>query len=157
MKRFIAHALAIILMGIASINAQAQENPFHRFADSQDVTYIYISQTMLQLIDIDEIPNINGIELKKFGNSLESIQIITSNKKAKERLKSEAMSITKKEKYAKLMQISEKGNNVNIYYKKGKDDSMAVMVNTSKEETVLIVFKGTFSKQNILKMHKTAK
>lgn len=157
MKRFISHTLAIILMTIASVNAQAQKNPFDRFADSQDLTYIYISKTMLKLVELDEIPNINGIELKKLGNTLESIQIITSNKKTKDSLKSEAMSIIKKETFERVMQVVEKDNNVDIYHKKGKDISIIAMVSVNKDKTVLIVFSGTFDLKDILQTIKTKK
>lgn len=157
MKRFISHTLAIILMTIASVNAQAQKNPFDRFADSQDLTYIYISKTMLKFVELDEISNINGIELKKLGNTLESIQIITSNKKTKDSLKSEAMSIIKKETFERVMQVVEKDNNVDIYHKKGKDISIIAMVSVNKDKTVLIVFSGTFDLKDILQTIKTKK
>lgn len=157
MKRFISHTLAIILMTIASVNAQAQKNPFDRFADSQDLTYIYISKTMLKFVELDEISNINGIELKKLGNTLESIQIITSNKKTKNSLKSEAMSIIKKETFERVMQVVEKDNNVDIYHKKGKDISIIAMVSVNKDKTVLIVFSGAFDLKDILQTIKTKK
>lgn len=157
MKRFISHTLAIILMTIASVNAQAQKNPFDRFADSQDLTYIYISKTMLKFVELDEISNINGIELKKLGNTLESIQIITSNKKTKDSLKSEAMSIIKKETFERVMQVVEKDNNVDIYHKKGKDISIIAMVSVNKDKTVLIVFSGAFDLKDILQTIKTKK
>lgn len=157
MKRFISHTLAIILMTIASVNAQAQKNPFDRFANSQDLAYIYISKTMLKFVELDEISNINGIELKKLGNTLESIQIITSNKKTKDSLKSEAMSIIKKETFERVMQVIEKDNNVDIYHKKGKDISIIAMVSVNKDKTVLIVFSGAFDLKDILQTIKTKK
>jgi hypothetical protein len=62
------------------------------------------------------------------------------------------MSIIKKESYEKLIQVSEKDNKVDIYFKDGKKNSIIVMVNDEKDDTVLIVFSGEFGMANIAKM-----
>ena len=137
---------------ITSINAQAQKNPFDKFSDYEDVTYIFISEAMLKLVGTTAIPSIDGIDINEIGSKLKSIQIITSEKCTKNSLKSEAMSIIKKESYEKLIQVSEKDNKVDIYFKDGKKNSIIVMVNDEKDDTVLIVFSGEFGMANIAKM-----
>lgn len=137
---------------MTSINAQAQKNPFDKFSDYEDVTYIFISEAMLKLVGTTAIPSIDGIDINEIGSKLKSIQIITSEKHTKNSLKSEAMSIIKKESYEKLIQISEKDNKVDIYFKDGKKNSIIVMVNDEKDDTVLIVFSGEFGMANIAKM-----
>lgn len=137
---------------MTSINAQAQKNPFDKFSDYEDVTYIFISEAMLKLVGTTAIPNIDGIDINEIGSKLKSIQIITSEKCTKKSLKSEAMSIIKKESYEKLIQVSEKDNKVDIYFKDGKKNSIIVMVNDEKDDTVLIVFSGEFGMANIAKM-----
>lgn len=137
---------------MTSINAQAQKNPFDKFSDYEDVTYIFISEAMLKLVGTTAIPSIDGIDINEIGSKLKSIQIITSEKCTKNSLKSEAMSIIKKESYEKLIQVSEKDNKVNIYFKDGKKNSIIVMVNDEKDDTVLIVFSGEFGMANIAKM-----
>ncbi len=134
------------------INAQAQKNPFDKFSDYEDVTYIFISEAMLKLVGTTAIPSIDGIDINEIGSKLKSIQIITSEKHTKNSLKSEAMSIIKKESYEKLIQVSEKDNKVDIYFKDGKKNSIIVMVNDEKDDTVLIVFSGEFGMANIAKM-----
>ena len=67
------------------------------------------------------------------------------------------MDIIKKHSYERLMQIAEKDNNVDIYHKGGKGNSIIVMVNDNNDNTVLIVFSGTFNVSNILQMFKSAK
>lgn len=157
MKRYIRQIIAILVLAMASLNARAQANPFDKFADSKDITYVYISEAMLKLIGTEAIPSINGMDIDEISGKLKSIQIITSEKTTKESLKSEAMSIIKKEAYEKLLQISEPDNKVDIYFKDGKKNSIIVMVNGEKNQTVLIVFSGTFNVSNILQMFKSAK
>ncbi len=157
MKQFIAKAFAFFIIALTCINANAQDNPFDKFADSKDVTYVYISETMLKLFGTDVMPSINGMDISEIGSKLKSIQVITSEKATKKSLKSEAMDIIKKHSYERLMQIAEKDNNVDIYHKGGKYNSIIVMVNENNDDTVLIVFSGTFNVSNILQMFKSAK
>lgn len=152
MKTIITNILVAIMLMITSINAQAQKNPFDKFSDYEDVTYIFISEAMLKLVGTTAIPSIDGIDINEIGSKLKSIQIITSEKCTKNSLKSEAMSIIKKESYEKLIQVSEKDNKVDIYFKDGKKNSIIVMVNDEKDDTVLIVFSGEFGMANIAKM-----
>ena len=117
MKTIITNILLAIMLMMTSINAQAQKNPFDKFSDYEDVTYIFISEAMLKLVGTTAIPSIDGIDINEIGSKLKSIQIITSEKCTKNSLKSEAMSIIKKESYEKLIQVSEKDNKVDIYLK----------------------------------------
>ena len=137
------------MLTLTCLSSQAQTNPFDRFAQSEEVTYVYISKPMLKLIGTSAIPSINGINIKEIGSKLNSIQIITSEKSTKKSLKAEVMSIIKKEAYEKLLQISEPDNKVDIYFKDGKKNSIIVMVNGEKNQTVLIVFSGTFTTSTI--------
>ena len=152
MKTIITNILLAIMLMMTSINAQAQKNPFDKFSDYEDVTYIFISEAMLKLVGTTAIPSIDDIDINEIGSKLKSIQIITSEKCTKNSLKSEAMSIIKKESYEKLIQVSEKDNKVDIYFKDGKKNSIIVMVNDEKDDTVLIVFSGEFGMANIAKM-----
>ena len=145
------------MLTLTCLSSQAQTNPFDRFAQSEEVTYVYISKPMLKLIGTSAIPSINGINIKEIGSKLNSIQIITSEKSTKKSLKAEAMSIIKKEAYEKLLQISEPDNKVDIYFKDGKKNSIIVMVNGEKNQTVLIVFSGTFSTSSIAKIFQETK
>ena len=157
MKTIITNILLAIMLMMTSINAQAQKNPFDKFSDYEDVTYIFISEAMLKLVGTTAIPSIDGIDINEIGSKLKSIQIITSEKHTKNSLKSEAMSIIKKESYDKLIQVSEKDNKVDIYFKDGKKNSIIVMVNSEKNQTVLIVFSGTFSTSSIAKIFQDTK
>jgi glucose-6-phosphate isomerase len=50
------------------------------------------------------------------------------------------------------MQISENDSKVDIYHKDSKDNSVIVMITDDKEDTVVIVFSGTFTTENVMKM-----
>lgn len=152
MKRNILKAITLIVFIFVGINAKANDNPFDKFADAKDITYIYISKAMLSLVGTDMIPSINGVDIADISSRLNSIQIITSDKKMKTTLRSEALSIIKKGKYESLMQISEEKNKVDIYHKNGKSNSLIVMINDNADNTIVIVFSGSFSTESIMKM-----
>jgi hypothetical protein len=153
MNKTISRIIAVVTLAFICATASAQSNPFDKYADTKDVTYIYISKAMLGLIGSKAVANINGIDINEIISKLNSIQIITSGTKStKESLKSDAQSIVKKGKYEILMQVSENDRKVDIYHKESKDNSVIVMITDSKNETVLIVFSGTFSTANVMKM-----
>lgn len=153
MNKTIAKIIAVVTLAFICATASAQSNPFDKYADAKDVTYIYISKAMLGLMGSKAVANINGIDINEIISKLNSIQIITSGTKStKESLKSDAQSIVKKGKYEILMQVSENDKKVDIYHKESKDNSVIVMITDSKNETVLIVFSGTFSTANVMKM-----
>lgn len=153
MNKTISRIIAVVTLAFICTTASAQSNPFDKYADTKDVTYIYISKAMLGLIGSKAVANINGIDINEIISKLNSIQIITSGTKStKESLKSDAQSIVKKGKYEILMQVSENDKKVDIYHKESKDNSVIVMITDSKNETVLIVFSGTFSTANVMKM-----
>ncbi len=153
MNKAIAKIIAIVTMAFICTTANAQSNPFDKYADSRDVTYIYISKTMLGLMGSKISANINDVNISEIINGLNSIQIITSGTAAtKKSLKNEAQSIVKKNKYELLMQVSENNRKVDIYHKESKDNSVIVMITDNENETVLIVFSGTFSTENVMKM-----
>lgn len=153
MNKAISTALAAIAFIFVCITANAQSTPFDKYADTEDVTYVYISKAMLSLLGSKMMPEINGVNVNEISSKLNSIQIITSGTKATQKsLKTDAMSIVKKNKYEILMQISENDSKVDIYHKDSKDNSVIVMITDDKEHTIVIVFSGTFTTENVMKM-----
>lgn len=155
MNRTIAKILTVVTLAFVCMTASAKSNPFDKYADTKDVTYVYISKAMIDLLGTKVPANVNGINIKQLSGMLNSIQVITSGTKAtKESLKSETMSIVKKNKYENLMQINENDTKVNIYHKESKDNSIIVMLTDGLGETVVVVFSGTFKTADIMKMMK---
>ena len=86
-------------------------------------------------------------------NKLNGIQIIASeNKNAIARLKADAQAIVKQGKYELLMQVDEDDQKVRIYHLEGKQQSAVVMMADEDDEFTVIVFSGTFTLEDVMKM-----
>ncbi len=167
MKRIILQNLSILILTFISFATHAQTNSFDKFSNFKDITYVYLSESMLKLIGTDAIPNINGVDIKEIGSKLKSIQIISSNeariglsetKKNRELLKTETQKIIKKSIYEKLMQITENDSHVEIYHKKEKEISTLVMIyDDQNDDYMIVVFSGTFNISNVMQAFKARK
>ena len=87
MNKAISTALAAIAFMFVCITANAQSTPFDKYADTEDVTYVYISKAMLSLLGTKMMPEINGVNVNEISSKLNSIQIITSGTKATQKKK----------------------------------------------------------------------
>lgn len=142
-------------MALMSLQANAQVKEFEKFADTKNVTYVFISKFMLNMAGKTNTPSVPGVDTKSLMNKLTGIQIITSeNKAASARLKTDAQSVVKQGKYELLMQVDEDGQKVRIYHREDKKQSAVVMMADEDEELTIIVFSGTFTLDDVLRMTK---
>lgn len=142
-------------MLVASVTANAQVKEFEKYADTKNVTYVYISKFMLRMVDASSAPSVPGVNTQSLMKKLNGIQIISSdNKNAIARLKADAQSIVKQGKYELLMQVDEDGDKVRIYHREGKQQSVVVMMADEEDEFSVIVFSGTFTLDDVQKMTK---
>lgn len=140
-------------MAFACLTANAQVKEFEKYSDTKNVTYVYISKFMLKLAGANASPSVPGVNTKSIMNKLTGIQIITSDdKSAATRLKTDTQNIVKNGKYELLMQVDEDEDKVRIYHREGKQQSVVVMLTEEDEETTVIVFSGTFSLDDVMKM-----
>ena len=63
-------------------------------------------------------------------------------------------SIIARDKYTLLMQVKEDGDKVDIYYHVDKRNSAVVMLVEEDDEVNVIVFSGTFTLDDVMKMTK---
>lgn len=139
----------------ASTTANAQMKEFEKYADTKNVTYVFISKFMLRMAGKGSTPSVPGVNTKSLMNKLDGIQIITSeDKNAIARLKTDAQSIVKQGKYELLMQVDEDEDKVRIYHKEGKKQSAVVMMADEDGEFAVIVFSGTFTLEDVQKITK---
>lgn len=140
-------------MAFASLTANAQVKEFEKYSDTKNVTYVYISKFMLRLAGKASTPSVPGVDMKSIMNKLTGIQIITSEEEnAAARLKADTQGIIKQGKYDLLMQVDEDDEKVRIYHRSGKQQSVVVMLTEETAETTVIVFSGTFSLEDVMKM-----
>ena len=153
MKQIIIKTLLGIVVSLCSLNANAQVKAFEKYADTKNVTYVYISKYMLGMAGKNATPSVPGVDIKTLAGKLTGIQIVsTENKAAQAKLKNDAKSIMAKDKYELLMQMKEDDSKVNIYHHIAKQQSAVVMQVENDEELTLMIFSGKFTLEDVMKM-----
>ena len=153
MKSIVIRIIICVAMLVASIQANAQVKAFEKYADTKNVNYVFISKFMLRMAGASSAPSVPGVNTKSLMNKLNGIQIIASeNKNAIARLKADAQAIVKQGKYELLMQVDEDDQKVRIYHLEGKQQSAVVMMADEDDEFTVIVFSGTFTLEDVMKM-----
>jgi len=152
MKTIVKIFLCVAML-VASLQANAQVKEFEKYADTKNVTYVFISKFMLRMAGASSAPSVPGVNTKSIMNKLNGIQIISSeNKNAIARLKTDAQNMVKQGKYELLMQVDEDDQKVRIYHIESKRQSVVVMMADEGEEFTIIVFSGTFTMEDVMKM-----
>ena len=142
-------------MVVASLQANAQVKAFEKYADTKNVTYVYISKYMLSMAGKNAAPSVPNVNMKSLTSKLTGIQLINSDEKAaRTKLKNDVSSIIARDKYTLLMQVKEDGDKVDIYYHVDKRNSAVVMLVEEDDEVNVIVFSGTFTLDDVMKMTK---
>lgn len=153
MKQTVIKSLLCTAMVFICLTANAQVKEFEKYADTKNVTYVYISKYMIGLVG--KMANMPGVDISSLSNKLSAIQIITSDfPDAGKKLKKEVQGILSSGKYEKLMQINEDDSKVNIYHTEGKQQSAVVMISDSDGKVTVIVFSGKFLLDDVMKMVK---
>lgn len=153
MKQIIIKTLLGIVVALCSLNANAQVKAFEKYADTKNVTYVYISKYMLGMAGKNATPSVPGVDIKTLAGKLTGIQIVsTEDKAAQAKLKNDAKSIMAKDKYELLMQMKEDDSKVNIYHHIAKQQSAVVMQVENDEELTLMIFSGKFTLEDVMKM-----
>ena len=153
MKQTIIRSLLCTIMALLCLTASAQVKEFEKYADTKNVTYVYISKYMIGMVG--KMATMPGVDISSLSNKLSAIQIITSDDKAAgTKLKKEVKNILSNGKYEKLMQINEDDSKVNIYHSEGKQQSAVVMISDGDGSVTVMVFSGKFSLDDVTKMTK---
>ncbi len=153
MRQTIIRSLLCTVMALICLTASAQVKAFEKYADTKNVTYVYISKYMIGMVG--KMATMPGVDISSLSNKLSAIQIITSEDKAAgTKLKKEVQNILSNGKYEKLMQINEDDSKVNIYHSEGKEQSAVVMISDGDGSVTVMVFSGKFSLDDVTKMTK---
>ena len=155
MKTIAIRILLVMAMVVTSLQANAQVKAFEKYADTKNVTYVYISKYMLSMAGKNAAPSVPNVNMKSLTSKLTGIQLINSDEKAaRTKLKNDVSSIITRDKYTLLMQVKEDGDKVDIYYHVDKRNSAVVMLVEEDDEVNVIVFSGTFTLDDVMKMTK---
>ena len=127
MKQIIIKTFLCIVVALSSLTVNAQVKAFEKYADTKNVTYVYISKYMLAMAGKNATPSVPSIDTKTLAGKLTGIQIITSeDNAAQKKLKSDVKSIMAKDKYELLMQMNEDDSKVNIFHHVDKQQSAVI-------------------------------
>jgi hypothetical protein len=155
MKQTIIKTLLCAVVAMASLTISAQVKEFEKYADAKNVTYVYISKYMLGMAGKAAAPSVPGVDMRSLARKLTGIQIISSeDKAARTKLKSDVKGILARDKYEVLMQIRVDGSKVDIYHSIGKRQSVVVMLTDEADSATVMVFSGTFTMDDVMKMTK---
>ena len=155
MKQTIIRTLLCVVVAMASLTASAQVKAFEKYADMKNVSYVYISKYMLGMAGKAATPSVPGVDMRSLARKLTGIQIIsTEEKTARAKLKNDVKGILARDKYEVLMQIRDDGSKVDIYHCIGKQQSVVVMLTDEDDSATVMVFSGTFTMDDVMKMTK---
>ena len=153
MKQIIIKTFLCIVVALSSLTVNAQVKAFEKYADTKNVTYVYILKYMLAMAGKNATPSVPGIDTKTLAGKLTGIQIITSeDNAAQKKLKSDVKSIMAKDKYELLMQMNEDDSKVNIFHHVDKQQSAVIMQVEGNDETTVMIFSGKFTLDDVMKM-----
>ncbi|MDE5783438.1 MAG: DUF4252 domain-containing protein [Prevotella sp.] len=153
MKETIQKILLCALLTFVGITTDAQVKEFERYANAKNITYVYISSYMINLAGKAAAPSLPGVNTKALMGKLNSIQVISSDDKtASARLKSNTQAFVGNNRYDLLMQVNEDKENVHIYHHKDKKQSVVVMLSEKNGTTSVIVFAGSFTLDDVMKL-----
>lgn len=153
MKQSVIRFFLCTMVALCSLSANAQVKAFEKYADTKNVTYVYISKYMLGLAGKNAAPSIPGVDINTLSGKLTGIQIITCENAAIQKiLKSEVKSILDKDNYELLMQVNEDNSKVNIFHYINKSQSAVLMQVEDGQELTLLVFSGHFTLDDVMKM-----
>ena len=153
MKTIAIRIIICVAMLATGLQANAQVKEFEKYADTKNVTYVFISKYMLRLAGKASAPSVPGVNTQSIMNKLDGIQIISSEEKnASARLKADTQAFIKRGKYELLMQVDDDEEKVRIYHREGKQQSAVVMLSDDDGEVSVIVFSGKFTLEDVMKM-----
>ena len=142
--KYVIIALCLFCTTLAS----AQDNKlFDKYADMDNVTSVYISKAMFQMIPM--VGDI-GLSLTNLAGKLESLQIVTTEQKNLIPQMRNEFSTLVKSSHEELMRVRDGGTRVNFYSNmKGDKISELLMLADADSTYAVILINGNFTLKDI--------
>lgn len=146
-KKMKTKYIYILLFLLCTSFCFAQNKLFDKYVDMDNVTSVYISKAMFQMMPTMEAGGLNLMNLK---GKIESLQILsTQNSTVKEQMKKEFSDLIN-DKYEELMRVKDQGTKATFYIKKKGDQiSELIMLADTGSEFSVIQLLGNFSLKDI--------
>ena len=155
--------IIIIVLTVLPLFGFSQTSIFDKFEDMDDVTTIVINQNAFRMLSKVSGDSQEVKEYMDIVKSLTSLKVFTTEKESiANEMKSIVAKYLKSEKLSELMRIKDKGANVKIYVREGKDEDhvreLLMYVNEISEngghgqEAVILSLTGDINLNNISKI-----
>ncbi|MDR1882712.1 MAG: DUF4252 domain-containing protein [Prevotella sp.] len=143
-------SITVILLIFGFIAGQAQNNMFDKLSNNKDISTVYISKALLDMMpEMDA--GIGSADIKSLTGKLEQLEIYNSKSKdAAKLIRIEVEALVKGKTYETLMAIRDKGDNVTFYARKEKDNfrDLIMFVNEPEECTIIRII-GNFTADDV--------
>ena len=142
--------MKLYLMGLLLCCASlgfAQDKWFSKYADMDDVTTVYISKKMFQMMPTMEYI---GLQLANMQGKIDGLQILSTERKdLQAQMRKEFDGMIGKE-YEELMRVKDKETKANFYIRQqGELIKELIMIADSEANFSVIQLKGNFTLQDI--------
>ena len=142
-----AKNIILIVALFSTITCFGQNSVFDKFADRNDVTSVYISKAMFQMMpDM----NMEGLDLGNMKGKMESLQILTTkDKKIAEEMRKAFSSMENRER-EELMRVQDGNTRASFFaIKKGDLISELFMLADTEGDFTVIQLLGNFTLQDV--------
>lgn len=141
MKR-IASIVAVMLMLTAGVQAQDSKGIYNKYSDNDEVSAVYISQSMFKLIG--RIPDLDmGDESLNLGPLIKNLNYMyildCEDEDICAQIRSDVNKYIEKGKFDMLMEIKDKGEVVRIYTSGGEKTVKVFMLTASQEDAITVI------------------
>lgn len=138
----------LVLFLLCSTLCFAQDKLFEKYADKDNVTSVYISKSMFQMMP--DNMQAGGLDLGNLKGKIHNLQILTSeNKEVKEQMKADFDAVVGKD-HELLMKVKSDDTRASFFVKqKGEKISELIMLTDDEEDYVVMRLTGDFTIQDI--------
>ncbi len=151
MKKLIFTLLFALL---STVGAMAQSKIYDEVRNNSDFETVYVGKAMLQMAKGASM-NVNGMDLNSMIDRLESVAVITTDKRAGRKKLKElvAKELTKKNGYDIMMETKDDGESTVIYNRAiNKETNEYVLVTIESDEVNVIIITGSITPAELKNM-----
>lgn len=136
-RSFIIFSLSLLLALSTSISATAQTALFEKFEDTNGITTIFISKTMLKMIPEVKAGN---HDISQVAGKLDQLRIFTCEKPSLiPKVREFALKTFREGKYEAIMTINDSGEKVTIYQRSQKEGKNEFSLFTEEKDELTVI------------------
>lgn len=143
MKRYILFLLIMLMTQMAS----AQDYLFNKYKNTEGVTSVYISKTLLKM---SKGYKVGEMDLRRVVDKLDYLRILTCERASLiQTIRKDAMSTLSKASYEEMLSVNKGGEHTIIYMKKRGAKNEFLLLSVDKDDLNMIQLMGTLTLADI--------